>query len=281
MESNLRSAEQPGAVDDRGGDTGRHAAGPDRERARSGSHRSHRRRDRDQPDHDLRFHHAGEHVDPRLDPGHRDRLLSDRLDRPQCHLPLPGDGDDRALRAFEACGRRRHRGPAAATPADRLLLRRLLRGRFGLRHAGGHHRCRADRPRLLAARGLRPVADRQHRAGRLWCAGHADPGSRLGHRARSLHPRRDGRAAIAAVLADRTVLGGVGVRGLEGHEGHLAGDPRHRRVVRGPAIRDLQLRQSLDRRHRRVAHLDGRSDPVPEGLAAAAALVVAGTARSR
>lgn len=69
--------------------------------------------------------------------------------------------------------------------------------------------------------------------------------------------------------------------GLEGHEGRLAGDPRHRRVVRGPAIRDLELHQSLDRRHRGVADLDGRADPVPEGVATQAALVVAGAARER
>ena len=246
---------------------------------RPGAYRGDHRRDRRQSDHDLRLHHAGEHVDPRFGAGHRHRLLPDRLDRSQRHLPLPGDGDHRALRIAQARGRRRHRGSAAAIAADRVLVRRLLRGRFGLRHPGRDHRCRADRPRLLAARGLRPVADRQHRAGRLWRAGHADPGPRFGHRARSLHPRRDGRTAIADLLADRAVLGGVGVRGLEGHEGRVAGDSRHRRVVRSPAIRDLELRQSLDRRHRRVADLDGRADPVPEGVAAQAALAVAGAAR--
>ena len=65
-------------------------------------------------------------------------------------------------------------GPAAAAPADRLLLRRLLRGRLGLRHAGRGDRRDPDRPRLLAARGLGPVADRQHGAGRLRRARHAD-----------------------------------------------------------------------------------------------------------
>ena len=69
-------------------------------------------------------------------------------------------------------------GPPAAAPADRLLLRRLLRGRLGLRHAGRGHRRDPDRARLLAARGLRPVADRQHRAGRLRRARHADRGPR-------------------------------------------------------------------------------------------------------
>ena len=79
--------------------------------------------------------------------------------------------------AFETLAnddRRRHHGPPAAAAADRLLVRRVLRGRLGLRHAGRGHRRDPDRARLLAARGLRPVADRQYRAGRLWRARHAD-----------------------------------------------------------------------------------------------------------
>ena len=235
--------------------------------------------DRHQPDHDLHLSHARQHVDPRLAARRGGRLLPDRLDRAQRHLPLPDHGRDRPLRAAQARGRRRHRRSPPAAAADRLLLRRVLRGRLRLRHAGRHHRRRADRARLLAAGGLRPVADRQHRAGRLWRARHADPGPRLGHRARSLHSRRDGRPAIAVLLADRAVLGGVGVRRLEGHEGRLAGDPRHRRLLRDPAIRDLELHQSLDRRHRRLADLDGLPDPVPEGVAAEGALAVAGAAR--
>ena len=115
------------------------------------------------------------------------------------------------------------------TPADRVFVRRVLRGRVGLRHAGRRHRRGPDRARLLAARRLRPVADRQHRAGRLWRARHADPGPRHRHRLRSVHSRRDGRPAVAVLLADRAVLGGLGVRRLEGHEGSLARDPRHRR----------------------------------------------------
>src|ERR1700712_5029418 len=109
----------------------------------------------------------------------------------------------------------------------------------------------------------------------------AGRGPRPGHRPRSLYPRRHGRPAAAAVLADRAVLGGVGVRRMEGHEGCLAGDPGHRTFIRDPAIRDFELHQSLDRRHRRVADFDGLPDPVPEGLAAEATLAVAGLARQR
>ena len=161
------------------------------------------------------------------------------------------------VRSAQARGRRCHRRPAIAAAADRVFVRRVLRGRVGLRHAGGDHRRDPDRAWLLAARRFRPVADRQYRAGRLWRARYPDPGPGFGDRSRSLHPGCDGRTAVAGFLADRAVLGGMGVRGLEGHEGSLAGHPGHRRVVRDPAIRDLELHQSLDRRYRRFADFDG------------------------
>ena len=53
-------------------------------------------------------------------------------------------------------------------------LRRVLRRRVRLRHAGRGDRRDPDRARLLAARRIRPFADRQHRAGRLRRARHAD-----------------------------------------------------------------------------------------------------------
>ena len=93
--------------------------------------------------------------------------------------------------------------------------------------------------------------------------------------------RRDGRPAIAVLLADRAVLADLGVCRLARHDGDLAGHSRHRRLVCGPAIRDLELHQSVDRRYRRVADLDGLPDPVPEGVATPRALVVAGAARKR
>ena len=235
--------------------------------------------DRRQHHRDLHLHHARRHVDPRLAAGRRRRLLPDRLDRAQRHLSLPHHGGDRPVRTAAARDRRRHRGPPPAAPADRVFVRRVLRRRVRLRYAGRDHRRDPDRARLLAAGGFRPVADRQHRARRLRRARHADPGPGLRHRARSLHARRDGRPAVAVLLADRAVLADLGVCGLARHEGDLAGRSRHRRLVRGPAIRDLELHQSVDRRYRRVADLDGLPDPVPQGVAAPRALVVAGAAR--
>ena len=46
-------------------------------------------------------------------------------------------------------------------------------------------------------------------------------------RPRSVLARRDGRAAIAVLLADRAVLADLGLRRLERHDGHLARDPGH------------------------------------------------------
>ena len=55
----------------------------------------------------------------------------------------------------------------------------------------------------------------------------------------------------------RAVLADLGLRGLSRHDADLAGDLRLRPVVRGLAVPDVELRQSLDRRHRRVHRLDG------------------------
>jgi hypothetical protein len=92
---------------------------------------------------------------------------------------------------------------------------------------------------------------------------------------------RDGRAAIAVLLADRAVLADLGLRRLEGHEGCLARDPGHGRLVRDPAIPDLELHQSVDRRHRRVTDLDGVSDPVPQGVASKGAVALTRIALER
>ena len=54
---------------------------------------------------------------------------------------------------LQALDPRNLRRPPDAGPVHRLLLRRLLRGRGGLRHTGRRHGRHADGPRLLAARG--------------------------------------------------------------------------------------------------------------------------------
>ena len=112
------------------------------------------------------------------------RPVADRLDHPQRHLPLPAHQREGRVRRPPAQHPRHLRRPPAAAPVHRLLLRRLLRGRGRLRHAGGGHRRHADRAGLLAARGLGPVADRQHRAGGLRRARHAGDRAGRRHRAR-------------------------------------------------------------------------------------------------
>ena len=108
---------------------------------------------------------------------------------------------------------------------DRVFLRRILRRRLRLRHAGRRDGRDPDRSRLLAAGRVRSVADRQHRAGRLRRARHADRRACERDRHRSLFARRHGRPAIAVLLADRAVLADLGVRRLARHVGDLAGDP--------------------------------------------------------
>ena len=133
----------------------------------------------------VRVRHARR--DGRQDRALRRRLRppADRLDHPQHHLPLQAHREARAVQGAAGQHQRNYRRPASAAPVDRLLLRRVFRGRRRLRHAGRSHRRDPDRPRLHAACGLRPVAHRQHGAGRL-------RGARLaGHRAR----RGDGAAA--------------------------------------------------------------------------------------
>ncbi len=58
----------------------------------------------------------------------------------------------------------------------------FIEGRGRLRHAGRDHGGAPHGPRLHAALRRRPVAHRQHRAGRLWRHRHADPDARRRHR---------------------------------------------------------------------------------------------------
>src|SRR6516225_8665474 len=65
------------------------------------------------------------------------------------------------------------------------------------------------------------------------------------------------------------------------HAPGLAGDPRLRCHLRDPAIPHFQLRQPLDRRYRRLAHIDGVPHRLPENLASEGALDLAGLAQPR
>ena len=75
-------------------------------------------------------------------------------------------------------------------------------------------------------------------------------------------------------------LAHLGLCRLARHDPGLAGDPGLRRLLRHPAIPDFELHQSLDRRHRRIAGLDGVPHRFPEGLAPRGNLDVAGAAHA-
>ena len=136
-------------------------------------------------------------------------------------------------------------GPAPATAADRLLLRRLLRGRGRLRHAGGGDRGHPDRAGLLAAGRLGPVADRQHRAGGLRRAGHAGHHAGQGARLRPDGAVGDDRPAAAVLLAAGAVLADLGLRRAQGDVGDLAGHPGDR--ARASRSRSSSCRTSSGR----------------------------------
>ncbi len=181
--------------------------------------------------------------------------------------------------AVEARGRRRHRGPAPATAADRVFVRRVLRRRLGLRHAG------RVTGAVLIGLGFSPLA-----ASGLSLIANTAP---VAYGA--LGTPIQGLASVTGL--DPYILGAMVGRQLPvfslivpfwvvwafaGWKGMKEVWPAI--LVTGvsfadPAIRDLELHQSLDRRYRRFADLDGLPDPVPEGLAAEAALAVAGAAR--
>jgi lactate permease len=170
------------------------------------------------------------------------------------------------------------RRPAPAAAADRLLVRRLLRGRLGLRHAGRRDRRDADRPRLLAARGLRPSLIANTAPVAYGALGTPIQGS----------PRSPARSLSLGAMVGRQlpffslIVPFWLIWAFAGWKGMKEIWPAI--LVTGvsfadPAVPDLELHQSVDRRHRRLADLDGLPDRLPEDLAAQGAVAVAGAAQ--
>ena len=95
------------------------------------------------------------------------RLSADRLDHSQRRLPLQPHGRHRAVRNRQGVGRPAVERSPHPGAAGRVLVRRLHRRGRGLRHAGRDLLGAAHRPRLHAALRRRPVAHREHRAGRV------------------------------------------------------------------------------------------------------------------
>ena len=162
---------------------------------------------------------------------------------------LTEKGDVR--RAAERDQRHHHRS-TAATAAHRVLVRRVLRGRGRIRNAGGRNGRDPDRPRLLAARASAlsliantapvafgalgtPIAGWQRDRPRPWLLG-AMVGRQL---------------PIFSLIVPFWLIWVLA--GWRGMLRRLARGARLRRVVRGAAIPGLELPQSVDCRHRRVA----------------------------
>ena len=100
---------------------------------------------------------------------------------------------------------------------------------------------------LFASCCFRPLTDREYGSSSLRRARHADRRPCECYWVRPLRPRSNGRATIAVLLATRTVLADLGLRGLARNASGMARNPGVRRVVRYPTIPDLELHQSLDR----------------------------------
>ena len=97
VESGLQPVRQHDAVDARRRDTGGLAAADDRQRQGQGAHRGHHGTGAGQSGRNLPVHHAGQSVDPGIAAWHRQRVLSDRLDRAERHLHVSAHGQRRPL----------------------------------------------------------------------------------------------------------------------------------------------------------------------------------------
>ena len=224
----------------------------------------------------LRLPHAGAHGGRNRRAGRGLRSLPHRLDRAERHLHVPAHGRVRPLRRSEAELDRHHPRPSPATAADRVQLRRFLRGRGRIRHSGSGHRRTAHRAGLPAAAGFGPVADRQHRACGLRRAGYSDHRAGRSHRFQRNHPGSHGRTHPAGVLSPRSLLADLGLRGLFRNAGDLAGHSGRRRFLRHTAVFDLQLPRSVAGGRGRRAGFDGVPHRLPDDLASQAGLDLRG-----
>ena len=211
----------------------------------------------------------------------RVRAPAHRLDHPERDLHLRHHGEDREVRGGEGHHRRARRRSPHPGAAHRVRVRRVHRGRGGLRHAGRDQRRDAHRPRLQAARRRRPRAHRQHRAGRVRRARHAHHHAREGHRPERARALRDGRPPAPVLLAHRPVLARVGDGRVPRHARRLAGLPRGGPLVRRAAVPRLELHRAEPRRHHRRRVLHRLHLPVPQGLAAEGGVALPRGARGR
>ncbi len=197
------------------------------------------------------------------------RLPAHRLDRSERRLSVLADRVDRAVRHREGVGRTGVDRSANSGAARGVLVRRVHRRRVGLRHAGRDLLGAPDGARLYAAVCCRPVADREHGAGRVRRDRHADPDAGGGHRSRRPHDWHDGGTSAAVRLADRSRVAGRDDERMARAARGVAGRPGVRRDVRDRPVRVEQFRRRRARGHRRRPGVDRRARDVPAHLAAA------------
>ena len=269
VEPSLRSVRQRRAVDDRRRYSGRHAAGPDRQQQGQGAYRGDHRADRRQSW--SRFSSSPCRPAWRCARPCSVRRPASSRSAGSCSTSSSCTGS-RSRRARSRCCRTAIGG----VTQDRRLQLLLIAFSFGafFEGAAGFGTPVAVTGAILIGLGFSPlaasglVADRQYGAGRLRRARHADrrPASVTGLDPFLLGAMVGRQLPFFSLIVPFWLIWAFA--GLARHDGDLAGDSGRRRFVRGPAIPDLELHQPVDRRHRRLADLDGLPDRCSSNLAA-------------
>src|SRR3954467_5181316 len=135
----------------------------------------------------------------------------------------------------------RKRRPASAVAVHRLLTRGFLRRSCRIRHTGGRDRVNAARSRLLTARRLRPVPDRQHGAGGLWRPRLTRDRARCRFGARPPGPELHDWAPTPLLLAAGSLLVDLGVRWLSQDARSVARGPRRWPLLCPSSVPRLEL----------------------------------------
>jgi hypothetical protein len=177
------------------------------------------------------------------------RRDADRLDRRRIDLSLQRRLRDGAVRRDEGLDCRAVDGQAPAAGADRVLLRRVSRGRRRRRRTGGDCRLVPHRPRLRAVSSSDALPCRQHGAGRVGRRWQSDSDACGCHRAVRIGVQRDGRTHSAAGLTDPAALVGAQHGRVARDVAGLAGAPPERRLLRRHAVLLVQLSGVWPRRH--------------------------------
>ena len=217
---------------------------------------------------DRRLRHAGRARRELHDARRGVRLVSDRLDRLLGGGALSHHARDRQFRDHQGLDRRAHRGPPAASDADRVCVRRVHRRRGGFRHpcrgGGGDD----DGAGFLAVLRGRHLPARQYRAGRVRLDRHSGRHARDHHGAARGRAVRVGRTPLRADFDPDPCVSDSRDGRLPRPQGRFAGGDRLRRLLRLGAVPRIQLRRPAARRYPGRDHCDSRLGRAVQGVAA-------------